>query len=231
MKLSCIIVEDEPPAFDKLKGFVQRIPFLELAGGFDNAIDALDFLKDHRADILFLDIQMDHLTGIQMLECLKDKPYVIITSAYADYALKGYELDVFDYLLKPYSFERLLSTVNKVYADYNSRVQHQEQSECIFVKSEYRIENIHIKDILYVEGMQAYLRIYMADRKIMARQTMKNMVAQLPQAQFMQVHKSWLVNISRIACVERNRIKIGNQLIPIGDTYRDAFFKRIGAEH
>ncbi len=230
MKLSCIIVEDEAPAFDKLKGFIGKIPFLELAGGFENAIDALDFMKDHSADILFLDIQMDHLTGIQMLESLPEKPYVIITSAYADYALKGYELNVFDYLLKPYSFERLLTAVNNVFADYRARHSSNEPAENLFVKSEYRIENIQIKDILYIQGMQAYLRIYLTDRKIMTLLSFKNLLSQLPPAQFVQVHKSWVVHIARIDSIERNRIKIGDQMIPIGDAYRESFLKKICPE-
>ncbi len=227
MRLTCIIIEDEPPAFDKLKDFIGRVPFLELAGGFENALDALHFLKDHRVDLIFLDIQMEHLTGIQMLESMTVKPYVIITSAYTDYALKGYELQVFDYLLKPYSFERFLAAVNKVCADAGSRKQPDAPSSHIFIKTEYRVENVQIDEILYIEGMQAYLRIVLPCRKIMTKQSFKSLLSQLPEENFVQVHKSWAVHIKKIESIERNRIRIGGQFIPIGDTFREAFHKKI----
>jgi len=227
MKLSCILVEDEPPAFEKLKDFVGRIPFLELAGGFENAVDALHFLKDHTVDVVFLDIQMEQLTGIQMLETLDSRPYIIITTAYADYALKGYELRVFDYLLKPYSFERFLNAVNKVCDDVRQKQNPLKKPSQLFVKTEYRVENITICDILYIEGMQAYLRIVLPGRKIMTKQSFKTLLAQLPEDSFIQVHKSWAVNLAKIESVERNRIKIAGQLIPIGDTFRDSFHKAI----
>jgi DNA-binding LytR/AlgR family response regulator len=227
MKLTCVIIEDEPPAFDKLKDFIERVPFLVLARGFENALNALHFLKDHPVDLIFLDIQMEHLTGIQMLESMPDKPYVIITSAYADYALKGYELQVFDYLLKPYSFERFLAAVNKVCADARSRKQPEVPSTQLFIKTEYRIENVHIDEILYIEGMQAYLRIVLPCRKIMTKQSFKSLLSQLPEDNFVQVHKSWAVNVKKIESIERNRIRIGGQHIPIGDTFKEAFLKKI----
>jgi DNA-binding LytR/AlgR family response regulator len=227
MRLTCIIVEDEPPAFDKLKDFIGRVPFLELVHGFENALDALHFLKEHRVDLIFLDIQMEHLTGIHMLESMPEKPYVIITSAYADYALKGYELQVFDYLLKPYSFERFLAAVNKVCEDADRKNPSEMPSTHIFVKTEYRIENVMVDEILYIEGMQAYLRVVLPCRKIMTKQSFKALLSQLPDNSFIQVHKSWAVNIKKIESIERNRIRIGGQLIPIGDTFREAFHKKI----
>ncbi|MFO7368771.1 MAG: LytTR family DNA-binding domain-containing protein [Bacteroidales bacterium] len=227
MRLTCIIVEDEPPAFDKLKDFIGRVPFLELVNGFENALDALHFLKEHRVDLIFLDIQMEHLTGIQMLESMSEKPYIIITSAYADYALKGYELQVFDYLLKPYSFERFLAAVNKVCEDAGSKNPSAVPLTHIFVKTEYRIENLRIDEILYIEGMQAYLRVVLPCRKIMTKLSFRSLLSQLPDEDFVQVHKSWAVNIKKIESIERNRIRIGGQLIPIGDTFREAFLKKI----
>ncbi len=227
MRLTCIIVEDEPPAFDKLKDFIGRVPFLELINGFENAMDALHFLKEHPVDLIFLDIQMEHLTGIQMLESMSEKPYIIITSAYSDYALKGYELQVFDYLLKPYSFERFLAAVNKVCKDSDSKNPSAVPLTHIFIKTEYRIENVRIDEILYVEGMQAYLRVVLPGRKIMTKQSFRSLLSQLPDDDFVQVHKSWAVNIKKIESIERNRIRIGGQLIPIGDTFREAFHKKI----
>lgn len=227
MRLTCIIVEDEPPAFEKLKDFIGRVPFLELANGFENALDALHYLQEHRVDLMFLDIQMEHLTGIQMLESMPEKPYVIITSAYSDYALKGYELQVFDYLLKPYSFERFLAAVNKVCEDANRKNPSAMPLTHIFIKTEYRVENVSIDEILYIEGMQAYLRVVLPCKKIMTKQSFRSLLSQLPEDVFIQVHKSWAVNIRKIESIERNRIKIGGQFIPIGDTFKEGFHKKI----
>jgi two-component system, LytTR family, response regulator len=229
MRLSCIIVEDEPLAHDKLKDFIQRVPFLELVSAFENAMDALCFLKDQSVDLIFLDIQMEQLTGIQLLETLQVKPYVIITSAFTDYALKGYELKVFDYLLKPYSFNRFLAAVNKVFDDARQKQPAAKVVSHLFVKTEYRVENITVDDILYIEGMQGYLRIVLSGKKIMTKQSFKTLLLQLPCSEFVQVHKSWVVNITKIESVERNRIKINDRLIPIGDTFKDQFYKAIQA--
>lgn len=226
MILTCVIIEDEPLAADKLAGFIRRVPFLELTASFDNALDGLAFIKNNRTDILFLDIQMEKLTGIQLLESLNRKPYVIITTAYSEYALKGYELQISDYLLKPYSFERFLSSVNRVCDDFSIK-NWNETSANLFIKTEYRIENIAADDILFIKGMQSYLQIVMRDRKIMTKQSFKSLMSQLPQGKFIQVHKSWAVSISKIESVERNRIKIAGNLIPIGDTFRDAFYLAI----
>jgi two-component system, LytTR family, response regulator len=227
MSLSCIIIEDEPLATEKLESFIAKVPFLNLNASFDNALDGLQFLKNNPVDILFLDIQMEQLTGIQLLESLSKKPYVIITSAYSNYALKGYELQVFDYLLKPYPFERFLAAVNKVYDDIQLKRRDNRQAN-IFVKTEYRIENLPVDEILYIEGMQGYLRIVLYDKKIMTKQSFKTLLGQLPQSKFIQVHKSWVVSISKIESIERNRIKIAGKFIPIGDTYKDGFYSVIG---
>jgi DNA-binding LytR/AlgR family response regulator len=229
MNLTCIIIEDEPLAIKKLEGFLEKIPFVRLLASFDNALDGLAYLKQNKTDILFLDIEMEQLSGIQLLETLTEKPYVIITSAYANYALKGYELRVFDYLLKPYSFERLLSAVNRVSDEILQKQQNSNvELTNIFVKTEYRIENIPVTDILYVEGMQGYLRIVLSNRKIMTKLTFKGLLEQLPASKFIQVHKSWVVNIAKVEMIERNRIRIAEKFIPIGDSYRDGFYKAIG---
>ena len=227
MNLTCIIVEDEPLAYSKIEGFINRVPFLELSAGFENAMDAQIYLKENCIDIVFLDIQMDKLTGIQMLETMQQRPYIIITSAYAQYALKGYELQVFDYLLKPYSFERFLAAVNKVYDDITLKNKYPDNNIHIFVKTEYRLENVNTNDILYIEGMQGYLKIVTDKKKIMTKQGFKNLLEQLPVNKFIQVHKSWIVNISKIESVERNRIKIASEYIPVGETYKEAFYKLI----
>lgn len=228
MKLSCIIIEDEPLAAEKLESFISKVPFLQLVGSFNNAIDGLHFMKHNSVDVLFLDIQMEQLTGIQLLESFPINPYIIITSAYAEYALKGYELSVFDYLLKPFSFERFLISANKVLDDVQSKQINKAIKTHIFIKTEYRVENVAIDEILFIEGMQGYLRVYLTDKKIMTKQTFKALLDELPPDKFIQVHKSWVVAIPKIECIERNRIKIAGRLIPIGDTFKDAFYTKVG---
>lgn len=223
MKINCIAIEDEPLALKKIKEYIEQVDYLNLLEGFNNAVDAIGFLKKNSVDLIFLDIRMKKLSGIQFLESLQFKPKVIITSAYDEYALKGYELDVADYLLKPFTFERFLKSVDKVYNQLNTS-QSENSNDYIFVKTEYRIERIEIRDILYVQGMKDYLQIHTTDRKIMTLQTFKNLLRILPQIDFQRIHNSYIVSISKIENIERNRIRIGKDLIPISDSYKEIFF-------
>ena len=224
MKINCIAIEDEPLALKKIKEYIQQVEFLNLLEGFNNAMDAIGYLKKNSVDLIFLDIRMKKLSGIQFLESLQCKPKVIITSAYDEYALKGYELDVADYLLKPFTFERFLKSVDKVYNQLNEAVNCT-YSDYIFVKTEYRIEKIVIRDILYIQGMKDYLQIHTTDRNIMTLQTFKNLSEILPFTDFQRVHNSYIVSISKIENIERNRIRIGKDLIPISDSYKDRFYE------
>jgi DNA-binding LytR/AlgR family response regulator len=223
MKINCIAIEDEPLALKKIKEFIEQIDYLNLLEAFNNAVDAIGFLKKNPVDLIFLDIRMKKLSGIQFLESLQIKPKVIITSAYDEYALKGYELDVADYLLKPFTLERFLKSVDKVYNQL-SVLTGDNSNDYIFVKTEYRIEKIEIKDILYIQGMKDYLQIHTTDRKIMTLQTFKNLLEILPQTDFQRVHNSYIVSISMIKNIVRNRIRIGKDLIPISDSYKDKFY-------
>lgn len=226
--INCIITEDEPLAADKLESFIRKIPFLNLLGIFDNGIDALAFLKETKVDLLFLDIQMDKLTGIQLLESLSHKPIVILTTAYGQYALKGYELSVCDYLLKPFSFNRFVQAVNKAYDVFSlQQTQPTVNKKHIFIKTENRIEKVQIDDILYIEGMRDYLRIITTDKKIMTLQNFQNLSEILPSDNFIRVHKSFMIAIDKIDSIERNRIKIGENLIPVSQTYRESFFEAL----
>jgi DNA-binding LytR/AlgR family response regulator len=223
MKIKCIAIEDEPLALKKIEEFIEQVDYLNLLEGFNNAVDAIGFLKRNPVDLIFLDIRMKKLSGIQFLESLQIKPKVIITSAYDEYALKGYELDVADYLLKPFTFERFLKSIDKVLNQLN-RIASNNFNDYIFVKTEYRIEKIVIMDILYIQGMKDYLQIHTVDRKIMTLQTFKNLLEILPQCDFQRVHNSYIVSISKIENIERNRIRIGKDLIPISDSYKDKFY-------
>lgn len=227
-KYSCIIIEDEPLALQKTKDFVGKLPSLQLAATFDNALTGLTYLNNNRVDILFLDINMDELSGIELLESSKISSQVIITTAYQQYALKGYELQVTDYLLKPFTFNRFLQAVNKAQENLGPRTA-DAPPEFIFVKTENRLEKIMFNEILYIEGMRDYLRIHTLHKKIMTLQTFSELEKLIPAALVCRVHKSYMVALSKIDSIERNRIKIAQAFIPISDTYKEHFFQLISS--
>ncbi|NTW31452.1 MAG: response regulator transcription factor [Bacteroidetes bacterium] len=234
MKIKCVAIDDEPLALEIIKDYCEKIPFLNLVKTFDNAIESIDYLKNNKIDLLFLDIQMEELTGIQLLNVLNPKPNVIFTTAYDSFAIQGFELDAVDYLLKPIAFERFLKAVNKVYEKLN--VEHLIENKgkeatiytpgdnYFFVKTEFRLEKVNFQDILYIEGMGDYLRIVTASKRIMTLQNFKKMEDLLPENKFYRVHKSYIIALDKIESIERNRIKIFDKLIPISDTYKKPFF-------
>ena len=224
----CIIIEDEPLAMERTRIFVRKVPYLQLVATFDNALTGLAYLKEQSVDILFLDINMDELSGVELLESTKVTSQVIITTAFPEYALKGYELNVTDYLLKPFTFPRFLQAVEK------ARLQLAEPASAaldyLFVKTENRLEKISVPDILYIEGMRDYRRIHTRNKRIMTLQTFGELERLLPTDQVCRVHKSFMVGIANIEAVERSRILIGEERIPVSETYRSAFFARIKQE-
>lgn len=227
MQINCIAIEDEPLALKKLVGFINKVEYLNLSKTFDNAIDAISYLKTNAVDLIFLDIHLEELTGIQFLETIKQRPHVIITTAYDKYALKGYELDICDYLLKPYTFDRFVKAVDKVF-NIRANISSTIPSDFIFVKTEYRLEKIKISEIQYIEGMSEYLRVVTEDKKIMTLLSFKNIEEILPKSKFVRVHKSFMVAIEKIDSVERNRVKINDMLIPISESYKNLFYNKIG---
>jgi two-component system, LytTR family, response regulator len=237
MKINCIAIDDEPLALDIIRDYCSRVPFLNLEKTFENALESIEYIRLHSPDLIFLDIQMEELSGIQLLNALTQRPYVIFTTAYDSYALQGFDLDVMDYLLKPISFERFLKGANKVYEKIQADQRTDSSPELasnnatsdpfFFVKTETRIEKIRFAEVLFVEGMGDYWRIITTTKKIMSLLNYKKLEEILPQSQFVRVHKSFIVALDKIDSVERNRIKIGERLIPISETYRKAFFDRI----
>lgn len=226
IKYSCIIIEDEPLALEKTKGFVEKTPFLNLLATFDDALEGLAFLKSNKVDLLFLDINLDELSGIELLENSKLNCQVIITTAYSKYALKGYELNVTDYLLKPFTFERFLQAVDKI--QDSKSINHKElNSKFIFIKTESRLEKVNIDEILFIEGMRDYRRIHTINKRIMTLQNFSELEQLLPAKLICRVHKSYMVAIGKIDEIERSRIKISKEIIPISETYRDHFFSQI----
>ena len=194
-KLSCIIIEDEPLALDKTRDFVSKVPFLHLAATFDNALSGLTYLNNNKVDVLFLDINMDELTGIELLESSKITSQVILTTAYQEYALKGYELQITDYLLKPFTFNRFLQAVNKA----QDNILHRGADalpEFIFIKTENRLEKITLQDIVYIEGMRDYRRIHTTHKKIMTLQNFSELEKMIPTSIVCRVHKSYMVSLA-----------------------------------
>ena len=212
--INCIIVEDEPLALEKTQWLVKKINYLNLVASFDNAFDAMTFLKGCEIDLIFLDINMDEFTGIQMLESTNLKSEVIITTAYPEYALKGYELNVTDYLIKPFGLDRFIKAVDKIHTK-RSNDQTSNNLEFIFVKTENRLEKISFDDILYIEGMRDYRRIHTTTKRIMTLQSFTDFEQKIPNHLVARVHKSYKVGLSKIESIENNRIRIGKELIPI----------------
>lgn len=224
--ISCIIIEDEPLAIDKLVNYISKLPNLELLDTFKSAISAIDYLKTNDVDLIFLDIEMKDLTGIQFLESIKIKSKVIITTAYEQYAIKGFDLQVSDYLLKPITFERFTQACDKVNEEL-ILTKSQNKTDKIFVKIEYRLEGVDTSEILYIEGMGDYRRIITTSKKIMTLQTFGELFNLLPKDKFCRVHNSYIVSLDKIEKIERNRITIKGQLIPISDMYNKDFYNKI----
>lgn len=220
----CIIIEDEPLALERTSNFVNMVPSLDLVDTFDNALSGLDHLNSVPTDILFLDINMDELTGIELLESANIKSEIIITTAYQEYALKGYELDVTDYLLKPFTFQRFLQAVTKAQTNLQKAIS---TPEFIFIKSEGNLVKVDYSEILYIEGMRDYRRIFLPGRSIMTLQTFKELQQLIPPSKVCRVHKSYMISISKIDKVNTNFIHIGEKVIPVSATYKKDFMERL----
>ena len=222
----CIIVEDEPLALERTKSYVQKLPYLRLVGTFDNGMDAFLFLKSTTVDLIFLDINMGEFSGIQFLESADIKAEVIITTAYNEYALKSYDLNVRDYLLKPFTFERFIQAVDKAQVALK-KAEVAPENKFIFVKTEYRLEKLFLREIIYIEGMRDYRKIHTATKRIMTLQTFKQFEEMIASNVICRVHKSFMVSLDKIDSIERDRIKMKEVLIPISETYKKTFFELI----
>lgn len=238
MMIRCLVVDDEPLALDILADYIGKVPSLELVKATTNPIEALTIVQQDNIDLVFLDVQMPELTGIQFLKILNGRCQVILTTAYPQYALEGYDLDVVDYLLKPIAFDRFYKAVNKVLLSssaHSAPVPAAEpaplpvaaSNDFIFVKTEHKIQKIYLDDILYIEGLKDYISIFTPNERVITLQNMKKMEEVLPSGRFIRVHKSYIISLDKIESIERSRIFIADKIIPIGDTYRDHFFKLI----
>ncbi|HVI46392.1 MAG TPA: LytTR family DNA-binding domain-containing protein [Chitinophaga sp.] len=225
LNISCIITDDEPIAAAGLKGYAEKTGFLHVAAVCENAIQLNNVLKQQPADLLFLDIEMPYITGIEFLKSFPNPPKVIFTTAYERYAIQGFDLDVLDYLLKPVSFERFLKAANKAY-DYFS-AERTEPRDYLFAKADNKLEKILFSDILFIEAMENYVAIYTAERKIVTHATLKSVMENLPPKQFIQPHKSYIVSIQRIRAIEGNVLHIGKYEVPISKYQKEDVMKRI----
>ncbi len=233
---TCIIIEDEPLARHLMEAYVKKVPQLTLVKSFSSPLAALDFLRENTVDIMFSDIQMPEITGITLLKILQKKPLIILTTAYSEYALEGYELEVFDYLLKPISLERFLKAVEKATIRLTASqpvVQEKVVQEItvstegsqafIFVKDGTKLVKIRLNEILYIEGLKDYVSIHTKDKKVVTLQTMKSLETQLPDNQFIRIHNSFIIAFDAIDAIDKEKVQIGKNFLPISDTYRKAF--------
>lgn len=227
--ITVIAIDDEPLALQLVTGYIEKTPGLILAGRFDNPLDAMEFLSREAVDLIFVDIQMPDLTGLEFTRSLVKGPKVIFTTAYDKYALEGFRLEVVDYLLKPFSYEEFLKAVQKVQKliklEKGVPDQVESNGDFLFLKSDYKIKRINFNDILYIEGLKDYVKVYThnAAKPVLSITTMKLLESKLPGSKFMRVHRSFIVNLEKIDTIERSRIVFGKTYIPVSDQYKDKF--------
>jgi len=239
MILTCAIIDDEPLAISLLESYVNKTPFLELKGTYNSALNALSILTNEPVDLLFLDIQMPELSGLEFSHILETDTRIIFTTAFDQYALDSYKVNALDYLLKPISYADFLKSSNKALQWYEmarkspvkpsieNTATEKEEMESIFIKTEYKLVQVELSKILYIEGLKDYVKIYIdgEQRPILSLMSMKTMEEQLPSNRFIRVHRSFIVQPEKIKVIERNRIVFGKEYIPISDSYKDKFYE------
>jgi two-component system, LytTR family, response regulator LytT len=229
--ITTIAIDDEPLALQLVTGYIEKTPGLKLVGKFDNPLDASDFLTEETVDLIFVDIQMPDLSGIEFTKTTAKGTKVIFTTAYDKYALEGFKLDIVDYLLKPFSYEEFLHSVQKAKRLFKLEQQALNQvetnSDFLFLKSDYKIKRINFNDILYIEGLKDYVKVYVKNvtKPILSLTSLKILETKLPESKFMRVHRSFIVNLNEIDTIERSRIVFGKEYIPVSDQYKEKFQK------
>jgi len=227
--ITVIAIDDEPLALQLVSGYIEKTPGLKLAGKFDNPLDASEVLANNQVDLIFVDIQMPDLSGIDFTRIIEKGPKVIFTTAFEKYALEGYKLEVVDYLLKPFSYEEFLASVQKalklIRLEQNSLQKVEANDEFLFLKSDYKIKRINFNDILYIEGLKDYVKVYVQNipKPVLSISTLKLIESKLPESRFMRVHRSFIVNLGKIDTIERSRIVFGKTYIPVSDQYKEKF--------
>ncbi len=231
--LNCIAIDDEPKALDIINLYANKVPFIELKKCFRDAIEALTYISRNEVDLIFLDINMPDLNGIEFLDSLKKQPLVIFTTAYSEYAVQSYDYKAIDYLLKPFSFARFLKAVNRandIFSQSINKAQSTDEESAIIIKSGTNKHTVKLKDILYAEGAQNYIFIHTQEQKIMTLMRMKDIEKELPNELFCRVHKSFIVALNKVERVEKAEIIVRGKKIPIGKTYKELFTRRLSSE-
>lgn len=229
--IKTIAIDDEPLALQLIEGYISKTPFLELKGRFSNPLDAMEYLSLETVDLIFLDIQMPDLTGLEFIRTLKNRPKIIFATAFANYALEGFKLEVVDYLLKPFNYEEFLISVRKarnlIELEHKAMNKIEANEEFLFLKSEYKIRRINFNDIRYIEGLKDYVKVYTTqeDKPILSLTSLKALEAKLPRNKFMRIHRSFIVNLEKINTIERGRVVFGKVYIPVSEQYKEKFQK------
>lgn len=225
MKLNCAIVDDEPLALGLLESYVDKTPFLEFAGKYSSAVQAMKELPGKHVDLLFLDIQMPELNGLEFSRMVDSSTRIVFTTAFGQYAIDGYKVNALDYLLKPISYVDFLQAANKALQWFELLQQPKEEIQSIFIKSDYKLVQIELNKILYIEGLKDYIKIYEEDspKPILSLMSMKAMEDLLPSSRFMRVHRSYIVQKDKIRIIDRGRIVFGKNYIPVSDSYKQSF--------
>lgn len=227
--ISVIAIDDEPLALQLVADYIQKTPDLILAGLFENPLEAARFVSNNHVDIVFTDIRMPGLNGIEFTRSMVNGPVVVFTTAFEKYALEGFKLDVADYLLKPFTYEEFLTAVHKAERMLRSVTKPSDEilsdNEFLFLKSDYKIKRINLRDILYIEGLKEYVKVYVtnSEKPVLSLTSLKNLESRLPAGRFMRVHRSFIVNLEKIDTIDRSRIVFGKKYIPVGDQYKDRF--------
>jgi two-component system response regulator LytT len=227
--ITTIAIDDEPLALQLVTGYIEKTPGLKLLGKFDNPLDAAEFLADNSVDLIFVDIQMPDLSGIEFTRLLEKGPKVIFTTAFEKYALEGYKLEIVDYLLKPFSYEEFLTAFQKVQKlirlEQKAVIKVDSNNEFLFLKSDYKIKRINFNDILYIEGLKDYVKVFTqhTPKPLLSLTSLKLLESKLPEKKFMRVHRSFIVNLEKIDTIERSRIVFGKEYIPVSDQYKERF--------
>lgn len=242
MKIRCLVIDDERLAREYIKNYISKVPQLDLVGEFNSPLKAIDLIKAGKVDLLFLDIQMPDITGVDFLKSLQLKPEVIFTTAYQEYALEGFNLNVVDYLLKPFSFDRFYQAVNKVIDKIESKKPVQVQPEIpeqslasftenyLTIRADRKYYKINFDDLKYVEGQKAYVTFHTSEKRITALASLKELEEKLPENQFIRIHKSYIVSIKEIMSLEGNDLEVGKIMLPIGKNYKEQVLKIFGMQ-
>jgi DNA-binding LytR/AlgR family response regulator len=225
MKLNCVIVDDEPLAITIIEGYLKKIPYIEIIGKFQSAIPVYEFLKENKVDLLFLDVEMPNITGIDFIKSLNNPPKVVLTTANKNYAIEGFNLNVDDYILKPVSFDRLLKSVNRIYEKLTATKSSDAESnnkEYIYLKENKKMVRVYFRNILYFESLKDYVKVVTTCKTVLTKQLLSNFEQELDSNSFLRIHRSFIVALNKIDAYTLSSVDIGNIEIPIGRKYKDS---------